>query len=254
MLSDIIANSGKAQQAEIVLLHDEDHVIAYKDHSLLTKLEADNKVKYASLDDLNNPIFSALHQAPLSLDRPLSILVDGRKWIGKTNPIALSDNLRFRLVIMMPEDQLLSGAIVARQQSLLITIIIILFTVPLIWLVARAISTPLTELANQTSAIRRFELTPQPEIKTRIAEVQDLGAAISMMRETITRFLGLLHNINAERDFTTLLDLVKKEMLIISNGNPLSLHLLGDDESQFKPRLPRSKPSRKNPPPPPINL
>ncbi|WP_435793888.1 HD domain-containing phosphohydrolase [Neptuniibacter pectenicola] len=235
MLSDIIANSGKAQQAEIVLLNDEDHVIAYKDHSLLTKLEADNKVKYASLDDLNNPIFSALHQAPLSLDRPLSILVDGRKWIGKTNPIALSDNLRFRLVIMMPEDQLLSGAIVARQQSLLITIIIILFTVPLIWLVARAISTPLTELANQTSAIRRFELTPQPEIKTRIAEVQDLGAAISMMRETITRFLGLLHNINAERDFTTLLDLVKKEMLIISNANAVSIHLLSDDESQLKP-------------------
>jgi len=234
MLSEAVAQSSELHHAEIALLDDNGRVLAYRDSSVLTKLDNNQQVKYATLKDLNNPVFGEVARELPNLSpgkNNLELEVDGQQWIGKLRYLNLGDGIRFRLLVMIPEEQLLADAFAMRKQSALITVIILILSIPLVWLTARAISNPLRKLSEQAAAIRRFELEEQPEVRSLVREVDDLGAAMSMMRSTVTRFLTLLHTISEESDFDALIRRVGAEMLTVSDAKAVAIHLVNDDDT-----------------------
>ena len=78
--------------------------------------------------------------------------------------------------------------------------------------VARWLTRPLRQLADEAEAIRRFDFTDRPVIRTSVSEVNELAQGVDLMRDTVRRFLELNLALAGEDDFEQLLPRVLTEM------------------------------------------
>lgn len=74
----------------------------------------------------------------------------------------------------------------------------------LILLMARRISAPLTRLAHEAEAVRRFDFTDHPVIRSSVREIEELAAGFDLMRDAIRRFLRINRRLATETDFDAL--------------------------------------------------
>jgi hypothetical protein len=82
---------------------------------------------------------------------------DGRSWRASLTRLPVKRDREVFLALAVPDDELLADAKQLRRDSILATLLVILATVPLSLLMARAISRPLRDLALEAEAIRHFE-------------------------------------------------------------------------------------------------
>ncbi len=71
-------------------------------------------------------------------------------------------------------------------------------------LISRRIVAPLTQLAREAEAVRRFDFSDHPVLRSSVREIDALGAAFDLMRDAVRRFLRINQRLVTETDFEVL--------------------------------------------------
>lgn len=109
------------------------------------------------------------------------------------------------LMVAVPERELLAEARRAMKESLLLTLLVVLLTLPLVVLVSHRLAAALRRLAAQAAAIRHFDFEPTEPVRSWVREVNELASTFEGMRETIRTFLQSSAALGAEPDVERLL-------------------------------------------------
>jgi len=123
---------------------------------------------------------------PAGLARPVDL--DGREWIARTAELQLGGGAHEHLYVAMPVDILVAPLVDALHRSALIAAALLIASGPLIWLIARRISVPLSRLALEAEEIRRFELARPANAGSPVSEILDLELAMERMRANLRTF------------------------------------------------------------------
>lgn len=131
------------------------------------------------------------------------------------------------LVLAIPTADVYAAPIASVRQAQWITVAIVFATMPLIWLLTRSVTRPLQALSRQTRAIRRFDFTANTPSRSRIAEVDDLGTTLELMRQTIQRFLTTSSALASEKDIHALLQLLVESAVTSADADGAVLTWIG---------------------------
>jgi hypothetical protein len=163
----------------------------------------DGSPALARLDELGVPVLVPLLATVRSMQGPASrtlpVEVAGTRWRASINPLLLEDVPPLYLVTAIPEHELMADAYRLIEHSAIATLVVLLFTIPLTWGLARSISRSLGSLASQAEAIRHFDFAPPIAVHSSIREVSDLALTMTGMKQTIHRFLDISQAIGALR-------------------------------------------------------
>lgn len=215
-----------------------------KNNRLLASSENDNFILSSSLEEtelksikeLNNPLLNKIIAQDGDFNEDGNFFeVAGDKWLAAARNVNLSGDLGLRLLILVPKDELLFEALVVRNQSIVITVIIILLSIPAALFIAIKISNPLKVLAEQTSRVRRFDFSKPVPVKSFILEISDLGHSIQLMQDTIHNFIEMINAVAGEKDFDQLLEKITRDTIQVSSASGAIVYLLSEDEKILRP-------------------
>jgi len=236
-LSETLAKYRRTVSSELILLEEKDQeywVTAYGDPEKLV-LREEGAPHRQKARDLGNPVLNYAADVPSILEPFYSFSFQGLKWLGSTLKFGSSEVDNLYLVMLSPENELLSEARRLRSQTILYTALMILLTIPLTWVLARKISSPMQLLADETKRISRFEFGTAAMPTSFIKEVDELGLAMTMMEATISQFLSLISSLAGEQDFDKLLHQITEETMAISGAAAAFTYFVDDTDGLLKP-------------------
>ncbi len=235
-LSETLNISKLTPSTKLFIINDSGNVVASSDGDSLvmtSSLEQARLKTVAELDDHALDAFWKLSLEQQKLDD--FTLIGDEEWLGASRKVSLGSEKLFTLVILSPKDELLSEALKVRNQSVLITILIILLSVPAALSIASKISNPLKVLARQTSQVRRFDFTQPVPIRSAIVEIGQLGYSMQLMQDTIHNFVEMIKSVAGERDFERLLEKITEQTIEVSSASGAVVYLMSDDEENLVP-------------------
>lgn len=237
-LSQTLADYQQTPRSELILIEKKDDaywVTAYKDPNKLVRVD-ENGPKRCKATDLNIPVINFAATLPNILEPISSFSYANEKWLASTKGLELPENEDLYLVMLSPENELLQEARRLQQQALNYTLVMILFSIPITYLLARSISIPIQALARETKRISRFEFEKHKISRSSIKEVDDLGRAMAMMESTIGQFLSLLKSLASEQDFDRLLDLITQETMAVSEADAAFTYIVSENTNELEPK------------------
>ncbi len=159
----------------------------------------------------------------------------GRGWELSVQEFSFSDAAKNVLLLAVPRDEILADAMLFVRWTALITLGVLLFSIPVIWLAARAIARPLGALADKARRIEEFHLDEVEEnIHSGVTEIHTLSQGMHRMQDNIKKFLSITGAISAERDFHLLLERVLRETLDVAAADGGMVALLDEERNCFK--------------------
>lgn len=123
------------------------------------------------------------------------------------------------LLLTVPERELMAGAHQALRHAQLITLVVVLLSLPLAGLLARVLSSALRRLSLQAEAIRRFRFDDLPAPATHLREVDELATTLGIMRGTIRTFLQSSSALGSEPDVERLLQRLLDDAITSSGAS-----------------------------------
>lgn len=159
----------------------------------------------------------------------------GRDWHGAVARLVLPGGRKAFLGVAIPDDELLTEARGIRDQSLLVTLLVMLLALPFTYFAARLVSRPIRSLAEETAAIRRFDFADPVGIRSVVCEVDDLAADLASMKGAIRRFLDIASVTAGEADFDRLLARLVDETVAVVGARAGALYLVRDGVAQLDP-------------------
>jgi HD-GYP domain-containing protein (c-di-GMP phosphodiesterase class II)/HAMP domain-containing protein len=121
------------------------------------------------------------------------------------------------------------------QQTLVaVSGVLLLLSVFAVWALARQLSKPLRTLTDEAQAIRDFDFSNTVAVNTGIDEVDELSIIMNEMKTTIRRFLEIGSALTAERDFSSLLNRILREMVDVARAAGGAIYLLEQDGSALR--------------------
>ena len=236
-LSNTISKYQVTPNSEVVLINAKGQTYAYKDnHKIIIKSDSKH-LQLANLKQLDSKILNYIGNHFEPIEQQLDFEFSGRKWIGSSKIVSRPDGVDLFAVMISPIDELLVEATALRWQSLMMTLAIILFFIPVIWFAAKKISTPLKNLATETEKIARFEFDEPQTKPSFIKEIVELDIAMNMMRTTINKFIKLIETLAGEQDVDALLKSITYETKLISKADGALTYLLDDTDNIMKPGI-----------------
>lgn len=91
---------------------------------------------------------------------------------------------------------------------------------------ARLTTRPLARLAAEAEAVRRFDFSDSPVIRSPVREIDELAQSLDLLRDTVRRFLDLNLALAGEDDLELLLPRLLKEMAIAADAEAGVLYLV----------------------------
>lgn len=236
-LSETLAKYRKTRNSELILLEKKQQkywVTAYGDPEKLV-IRDEGTSHRSRVRDLGSPVLDYAADVPDVLEPLYNFTFQSQKWLGSTLKFGSSEVDELYLVMLSPEDELLSEARRLRSQTVIYTALMILLSIPLTWVLARKISTPMQLLANETKRISRFEFGTAAMPGSFIKEVDELGQAMTMMEATISQFLSLISSLAGEQDFDKLLHRITEETMAISGADAAFTYVVDEADNSLKP-------------------
>ena len=93
-----------------------------------------------------------------------------------------------------------------------------MLSIPLTWVLARAISQPLRRLVRDVDAIRHFDFQQPIQVTPLVKETRDLAVTLQGMQATIRRFLDLSMAVASEEQFDRLLPRLLRETVLTAGA------------------------------------
>ena len=228
--------------SEMVLVNAQGYVLAHEDVSrmVLASPESDGKPSLARIDELAVPVLVPLLAVVRQMQGQeaayaLGVKVGGNEWRVSVNRLMLEGVPPLYLVTAIPENELMAGALQVIRQSAAATLLVLLLSIPLTWLLAQSISQSLRRLASEAEAIRHFEFSRPIVLESSIKEVTELALTMDGMKRTIHRFLDINQTVAAEQNFDRLLPRLLADTLSASGTRAGVLYLA--EASQLNPAV-----------------
>jgi hypothetical protein len=223
--------------SKIALLSPDGYVLGYNQPERTIVRQEDEHVKIARLDELDSNVLAFVKANELLQPGTLSFSHEGRDWHGavRTFNVSGSEGRDMTLVMLSPRDELLADVIRRVKISLLITIGILLISIPLVSFVARMISKALYELSEEAALISRFDFNKPFTLRSKIREVNELARSMALMKSTISRFLSLIKSLASEQNFDAMLEQITEETLHVSGAEGVLTWLVDDTTETLNP-------------------
>src|SRR5699024_4174246 len=93
-------------------------------------------------------------------------------------------------------------------------------------LASRRIAAPLVSLAREAEAVRRFDFSDHPVIRSPVQEIDQLGGAFDLMRDAVRRFLRINRRLATETDLEALQPWLLDKMVDIAGARAGVLYLV----------------------------
>lgn len=238
-LNNLSATIGKYRQtpgSEVVLVNAAGEAIAYNDPQRLIARHRANgdsvMLELASFKQLGSGVLSYAGEWIAIKPQNLDFHYNGRRWIGSVRSISQKGDL-FALMLT-PVDELLREAMVIRNQQSRTALITVLLFVPVIWVTAKKISTPLNQLAQEAEAVSRFDFNVGAPRSSLIREVDKLDAAMELMKATINKFISLINSLAGEQNIERLIQKVTTETMLISHSDAALIYFIDGRENSLK--------------------
>jgi HD-GYP domain-containing protein (c-di-GMP phosphodiesterase class II) len=212
---------------------DGNRVIAFSDPARLAASASGEKAVLAGIGEVS-PVLEAVAADPTGFAETRLFESGGREWLAKSARVSPGADKFVSFAIATPLDELLQAEYAALRRTIALAFLVILVSVPLTWWISHRIAGNLRALTDQAAAIRRFDFSPAPSPRTRIAEIFDLGRAMSDMRGTIRKFLDITTALASERNYERLLQRVLREAHDAAGGSGGVVYLLDDEGHSLK--------------------
>ncbi len=232
-LAKTIAKHQITSNSEVVLISADGEVFAYKDTNTIESTA--RQIKLPKLQQLNSNVLKFIGKNFEPVEQNLDFEFDGKRWVGSSTIVGKPGGTNLFALMVSPVDELLEEADTLRWQSLMTTLVVILLSIPVIWLVSKRIARPLGNLAAETEKIARFEFDNPQREHSFIKEVEELDNAMNMMRNTINKFIQLISSLAGEQDLDTLLRSITLETKLISKADGALTYLLDETDDMMKP-------------------
>jgi len=242
-LSQTIAKYQLTPHSEVVLIDAQGQTFAYKDQQrIIVRSEGvgdENKLQLANLRQLGSGVLTYISEAIARQDievkeQDLDFDYDGQRWLGSARIVAKPGGVDLYALMLSPVDELLADAVAIQRHLILITFIVLLIFIPLIWIAAKKISTPLNILSRQAEAIARFDFDETPLQTSFIKEVDQLDTTMAMMKSTINKFIKLINSLAGEQDLDTLLKSITRETMLSSQSDAALIYLMDEKDDLLK--------------------
>ncbi|MBF0369373.1 MAG: hypothetical protein HQL52_07960 [Magnetococcales bacterium] len=194
-LSNFLSSQLVSKSSRIFLFDEYGKLFAHPDEMRTMKPVVDGKtgitrLEVAKVSDLQDPVVTEVidRYQNGSWDDLSTIDVAGETYIAKVTPIPerYGDNLA--IVLIVPVSEFLGPIAEMGIESAIISILFILFFLPLVILISKWFSTSLQALADEAEQIRLFNLDGTATISSRISEIQQLAGSIATMKITLRSF------------------------------------------------------------------
>ncbi|MCK5378412.1 MAG: GAF domain-containing protein [Acidobacteria bacterium] len=236
-LSDLsagLADHSVTPSSRLVLLNRSGLVFASSDPGfapLLADDQGTGKVELPHLSELSDPVCNRLSEV---IGNSLEIGkhefdIGGRIWLASISSLPVRAGGSISLVALLPRDELLVDAIRTRNQSLLISLLMLVFTIGIALIISRHISGSLRILAIEAENIRELRFDAPITVHSRIREVADLAATMEVMKGSIQQFLAISHALSAEKSRDRLLEMILDEARSVCRADAGAVLLRTDD-------------------------
>ena len=242
-LSQTLARYQQTQRSELILFDQdgEDYwVTAYQDpDKLMTKpLDDQNRLQPT---DLQSGILDYAATLPTILDPFYTFTYNQEAWLGSTRKLPIPGRDNFYLVSLAPEQEILHDARQLQNKVLTYTMMMILLAIPFTWLLARKISNPIKELAEENRRICRFDFNSKKMPHSFIKEVDELSQAMGLMESTISQFITLITSLASEQNFDRLLVRINEEIMKISEADGAFSYIVNETNNTLMPGAVQTK-------------
>lgn len=234
-LSDTLRQQSITEFSQAVLVNPAGQVIADQraQPTAADPKDPSARPRLLSLSELETPALKALgpllqsHVQSGELEAHMHQLEWGAEsWRVLIQPLLREGADPLYLLVAIPSRELFASALKLRSTAINITLLIVLLSIPLIWVVARIISRSLRRLANEAEAIRQFEFSKPIQMRSMIREVGELATTMDITKATIRRFLDITQAVAAEDNFDRLLPLLLHETMSACSAERGVLYLL----------------------------
>jgi HD-GYP domain-containing protein (c-di-GMP phosphodiesterase class II) len=236
-LTNTINKYQTTPNSEAVLINADGQTFAYKDPDRVVIKSNGDGLSLANMDQLGSDVLVYLSKDIEAIEQDFEFEFNNKQWTGSSRIVARPGGVDLYALMLSPVDELLSEAADIRAQSFTATIVISLIFIPLIWLAAKRISTPLYKLAGAASAISQFEFDTPIDTKSHIKEVHELSSTMELMKTTIKRFINLINSLAGEQNLDALLQSISHETMLISNADGVLTYLMNEKEDALDPGI-----------------
>ena len=162
-ISSFLAQLDIGESGTALILSKNGDVIAHPDPTKIKKVKdnGEDGLRFAKIDEIDDPIARAIFQGisgqsgavDFSVDQFTRVDVDNQTFDAVFAPFRVG-NLEWTFAIYVSEDDFLGPIFESRTQNIVIALSIACLTVLLGWLIARAITSPLTRCQNSPTRSR----------------------------------------------------------------------------------------------------
>ena len=236
-ISDTLNKYLLTPNSKIALVSPEGYVLGYNDPAQMIISLDNDRFRIAHIAELGSGVLEFVHNNKLLKPGSLKFRYNQEEWLGDVRTLNVS-GIKGRdstLVMISPSSELLADAIKMVKRSLLVTLIILLLSIPVASVVAVMISKALKALAGEAVLISRFDFARPIKIRSKIREVDELAQSMDLMKSTISRFLTLVKSLTAEQNFDAMLEQISRETMSVSQAGGVLTCLVDEETNTLKP-------------------
>jgi HD-GYP domain-containing protein (c-di-GMP phosphodiesterase class II) len=191
------------------------------------------------LSELDDPVYRemATMVGPEAAAGRFQLEAAGRTWYASVAAVPTRRSSDVYLATLIPRDELLASVDRVRNQGLLISLALLIVAVGVVLWVSGNLSSRLRALAQEANEIRRFKLAQPTEVRSRIAEVDDLAATMAVMKSSLQQFFAISKALSAEKDYRKLMEMILREARTIAHADGGAILMVSDDESTLEPAI-----------------
>ncbi|MCE9570370.1 MAG: metal-dependent phosphohydrolase [Rhodocyclales bacterium] len=238
-LSRLIGSQKVSPSAELVLFDGAGRVLAYRDSDRIFKKDADGKTVVVAVPELKVAALAALFAqwkagAVEAADVAVKLDVGGKEWYSRIQRIDGTGGTALFLGIAAPTAELMADSIRIRNTTAALSLVLLLLMLPVVVYTSKRISRPLIDLVKVAKAIESFDFAVADPAPSHIREVDDLAHNMTKMKQTLKRFLDISSALSAESNFHRLINIILREMILVSGSTSGSLALVSPDKAGIR--------------------
>ena len=221
-LSDLLSRFKSYPSTERIVVTKKNQVIAYQDqNALLSETGKFNRLKL--ITEMEHPILQYAVAKYKGQGGIYEFSFAGKKWLSNISYLESIHNAS--LIQLVPIEELLVEAYTLRNETTLITLLIILLTLPIAWIFSKQLTSPIRKLTGELEHIKEFDFSKPVEVDTKIEEIHQLIEVTTGMKETIQHFQDLSASLIGKQSFQQLLEKIAKETISLSHGRGVIIFL-----------------------------
>ena len=238
-LSAALARQRITEDTKIAIFDPATRIIALSTSEMSVPVQApssEETVTMPLLSGLDDPVYRELADALDGevRDGRFKIEANDRTWLGSVSAVPTRRGSDIFLATMIPRDELLSAVDQVRDRSVLLSLAFLLAAVGVVLWVSGNLSAALRNLAREASEIRRFRLSRPVEVRSRIAEVDDLAITMGVMKSSLQQFFEISRALSAEKDYRKLLEMILREARKVAHADGGAILIMNDEDTALE--------------------